>query len=122
MYNRCKYVVEEIIRLQTGCGDLQRGDLKAFGQKMYATHYGLSKDYEVSCKELDYLVEYVQQSRDVIGARMMGGGFGGCTINIIKKSSVEGLVSELTVAYLENMGKELKHYMVNIEDGTSIIK
>lgn len=89
---------------------------------MYATHHGLSKYYEVSCKELDYLVEYVQQSRDVIGARMMGGGFGGCTINIIKKSSVEGLVSELTVAYLENMGKELKHYMVNIEDGTSIIK
>ena len=122
VYNRCKYVVEEIIRLQTGCGDLQRGDLMAFGQKMYATHHGLSKYYEVSCKELDYLVEYVQQSRDVIGARMMGGGFGGCTINIIKKSSVEGLVSELTVAYLENMGKELKHYMVNIEDGTSIIK
>ncbi len=122
VYNRCKYVVEEITRLQTGCGDLQRGDLMAFGQKMYATHHGLSKYYEVSCKELDYLVEYVQQSRDVIGARMMGGGFGGCTINIIKKSSVEGLVSELTVAYLENMGKELKHYMVNIEDGTSIIK
>ena len=122
VYNRCKYVVEEIIRLQTGCGDLQRGDLMAFGQKMYATHHGLSKYYEVSCKELDYLVDYVQQSRDVIGARMMGGGFGGCTINIIKKSSVEGLVSELTVAYLENMGKELKHYMVNIEDGTSLIK
>jgi len=122
VYNRCKYVVEEIIRLQTGCGDLQRGDLMAFGQKMYATHHGLSKDYEVSCKELDYLVEYVKQSREVIGARMMGGGFGGCTINIIKKSSVKVLVSELTVAYLENMGKELKHYMVNIEDGTSIIK
>jgi len=122
MYNRCKYVVEEIIRLQTGCGNLQRGDLKAFGQKMYATHHGLSKDYEVSCKELDYLVDYVKQSLDVIGARMMGGGFGGCTINIIKKSAVNGLVMELTAAYLRSMGKELKHYMVNIEDGTSIIK
>jgi len=120
-HRRCKYVVEEIDRLQKGCKDLERGDLKAFGQKMYATHEGLSKDYEVSCKELDYLVEYVKQYHMVIGARMMGGGFGGCTINIIKKDLVEELVNDLTVAYLKNMGKELKHYMVNIEDGTSII-
>ena len=120
-HRRCKYVVEEIDRLQKGCKDLERGDLKAFGQKMYATHEGLSKDYEVSCKELDYLVEYVKQYDMVIGARMMGGGFGGCSINIIKKDFVEGLVNDLTVAYLKNMGKELKHYMVNIEDGTSVI-
>ncbi len=120
-HRRCKYVVEEIDRLQKGCKDLEKGDLKAFGQKMYATHEGLSKDYEVSCKELDYLVEYVKQYDMVIGARMMGGGFGGCSINIIKKDFVEGLVNDLTVAYLKNMGKELKHYMVNIEDGTSVI-
>lgn len=121
-YRRCKYVVEEIDRLQKGCKDLERGDLKAFGQKMYATHEGLSKDYEVSSKELDYLVSYVKNNPDVIGARMMGGGFGGCTINIIQKSAVEVLVSKLTEAYNQNMGRELKHYLVNIEDGTSIIR
>lgn len=121
-HRRCKYVVEEIDRLQKGCKDLERGDLKIFGQKMYATHEGLSKGYEVSCKELDYLVEYVKQYPFVIGARMMGGGFGGCTINIIQKDAVKGLVSKLNEAYNQKMGKELKHYLVNIEDGTSIIK
>lgn len=89
---------------------------------MFATHEGLSKEYEVSCKELDYLVSYVKNNPGVIGARMMGGGFGGCTINIIQKDAVEGLVSKLTEAYFKNMGRELKYYLVSIEDGTTLIK
>ena len=120
-HRRCKYVVEEIDRLQKGCEDLQAGDLIAFGKKMFATHDGLSKEYEVSCKELDYLVDYVRNSPAVIGARMMGGGFGGCTINIIAKDRVEELVANLSAAFKKDMGKELKHYLVNIEDGTSVI-
>ncbi|MBI5371186.1 MAG: galactokinase [Sphingobacteriales bacterium] len=122
VYKRCRFVVEEIIRLQEGCLDLLGGDLHAFGQKMYATHDGLSREYEVSCRELDYLVTAVRARPEVTGARMMGGGFGGCTINIVKKDGVEGLVSDLTASYAVEMGKELKSYLVNIEDGTSVIK
>ena len=120
-HQRCKYVVEEIDRLQKGCEDLQAGDLIAFGKKMFATHDGLSKKYEVSCKELDYLVDYVRNNPAVIGARMMGGGFGGCTINIIAKDRVDEIVANLSADYKKDMGKELKHYLVNIEDGTSVI-
>lgn len=120
-YRRCKYVVEEIDRLQKGCEDLQAGHLIAFGKKMFATHDGLSQEYEASCKELDYLVNYVRDNPAVIGARMMGGGFGGCTINIIAKDRVEKIVAKLSADYKKDMGKELKHYLVNIEDGTSVI-
>jgi len=121
IYRRCKYVVEEIERLVTGCEDLDRGDLAAFGKKMFRTHEGLSKEYGVSCKELDYLADFVKARPEVIGARMMGGGFGGCTINIIKKEAVEPLINELLPLYKRDMGLELKYYRVNIEDGTSLI-
>lgn len=121
IYRRCKYVVEENIRLLTGCEDLKRGDLKALGQKMFQTHEGLSKEYEVSCKELDFLVEYVKGHEAVLGARMMGGGFGGCTINIIKEEAIDDLVKAVTPAYEEAMGLKLTHYIAVIEDGTTQI-
>lgn len=121
VYPRCKYVVEEIVRLVTGCDDLGRGDVKAFGQKMFRTHEGLSKEYAVSCKELDYLVDYVRNNEAVIGARMMGGGFGGCTINIIRKDATDSLLAELIPAYKKDMGLELKYYRVKIEDGSSLL-
>src|SRR5262249_3268411 len=74
VYRRCRYVVEENARLQAGARDLEQGDIEAFGQKMYGSHEGLSKKYEVSCPELDFLVEKVKGRPGVIGARMMGGG------------------------------------------------
>lgn len=120
-FHRCKYVVEEIARLQSACADLEKGDVKAFGKEMFATHEGLSNEYEVSCKELDYLVNSVRNNPSVIGARMMGGGFGGCTINIIAKSAVDEVVTNLSAAYKKEMDKDLKYYLVNIEDGTSVI-
>lgn len=120
-HRRCKYVVEEIDRLQKGCEDLQSGNLIAFGKKMFATHDGLRKEYEVSCKELDYLVDYVRNNPAVMGARMMGGGFGGCTINIIAKDRVDEMVAHLSADYKKDMGIELNYYLVNIEDGTSVI-
>jgi galactokinase len=95
VYQRCKYVVEEIQRVQLAVQDLGKGDMQAFGKKMFETHKGLSKIYEVSCPELDFLVEAVSNNENVLGARMMGGGFGGCTINIIKKSAVEEITKEL---------------------------
>ena len=121
IYRRCKYVVEEKERLLTGCEDLKRGDLKSLGKKMFQTHDGLSKEYEVSCKELDFLVDAVRNNPDVVGARMMGGGFGGCTINIIREEIIQPLVKEVGESYQKNMGKELTPYIAQVEDGTSLL-
>ena len=121
IYKRCKYVVEEKERLLQGCEDLRHGDIKALGQKMFQTHDGLSKEYEVSCKELDFLVDRVRNNEAVLGARMMGGGFGGCTINLVREEAIEALVQETTAAYAKQMNRELLTYIALIEDGTSVI-
>ena len=88
---------------------------------MFTTHKGLSEQYEVSCKELDFLVEAVRDMPEVIGARMMGGGFGGCTINIVKDDAVDMLINNITNEYKKTIQKDLKAYVVQIEDGTSVI-
>lgn len=121
IYKRCKYVVEENIRLLEGCEDLKKGNLEALGKKMFHTHEGLSKEYEVSCKELDYLVEYVQNNPAVIGARMMGGGFGGCTINLVKEDAIDNLVKQVSKDYQQAMNLVLSAYIAVIEDGSSIV-
>lgn len=122
IYKRCKYVVEEIQRLLAGCEDLDRGDIKALGQKMFRTHEGLSKEYEVSCAELDFLVNAVKDNEAVLGARMMGGGFGGCTINIIKDEAIQSLQERLSKEYTKAMGLELTTYIAQIENGTGRIR
>ena len=104
-----------------GCEDLQKGDLQALGKRMFGTHEGLSKMYEVSCKELDYLVDFVKNNDAVIGARMMGGGFGGCTINIIKEEAVDTLIASIKPAYETAMNLPLSYYIASIENGTEII-
>jgi galactokinase len=119
IWRRCSFVVEENERVLTGTEDLLRGDLAAFGKKMYASHEGLSKKYEVSCKESDWLVEQVKGAEGVIGARQMGGGFGGCTINLVKAEAIGELVARLGPAYKRVMNRELKWYIGQIEDGTS---
>ena len=121
VYRRCRYVVEENARLLAGTEDLQQGDLGAFGRKMFASHEGLSHDYEVSCEELDFLVDQVKGDPGVIGARMMGGGFGGCTINLVREEAIDALVERLTPVYRQAMGKELKAYIGRIENGTSLV-
>lgn len=118
---RCRYVVEEIQRLQQGCEDLRNGHLEDLGQKMFATHDGLSKQYEVSCKELDFLVDHVRNNPNVLGARMMGGGFGGCTINLVKEEAIDELIASATKAYKGGMGMDLTAYVAQVEDGTSIV-
>jgi galactokinase len=120
VYNRCKYVVDEIDRVQLAVKDLLAGDIKAFGQKMYDTHEGLSKLYEVSCPELDILVNAVKDNPHVLGARMMGGGFGGCTINIIKKSEVEAIIHTVADLYAQQTTHILKVHQVKIAQGTHI--
>jgi galactokinase len=121
VYQRCKYVVEEIARVQLAVQDLAKGDMNAFGKKMFETHEGLSKLYEVSCPELDFLVNEVAPNENVLGARMMGGGFGGCTINIIKKTAVEEITQALTAKFAQVMHKELSHYITSIEEGTHLV-
>ena len=85
---------------------------------MYETHNGLRYFYDVSCKELDFLVEYVKNIPAVAGARMMGGGFGGCTINLVKEDAIEKLVQDISVAYSEAMKLPLTVYIASIENGT----
>jgi galactokinase len=119
VFKRCKYVVEEKERLLSACEDLKKVDLKALGEKMFRTHEGLSKEYEVSCKELDFLVDAVRQNPDVLGARMMGGGFGGCTINIVKEDAIQGLISRLSTSYKKAMELDLTSYIVETDDGSS---
>lgn len=118
---RSRFVVEEIDRLLTGCADLQQGDIAALGKKMFATHDGLSKMYAVSCKELDFLVDFVRDRPEVIGARMMGGGFGGCTINLVKEEAIDALIAAVKPAYEAATGLQLDYYIASIENGTEII-
>lgn len=121
VYKRCKYVVQENQRLLSGCEDLQQGDLRSLGSKMFSSHDGLSKDYEVSCPELDFLVEAVRNDDAVLGARMMGGGFGGCTINLVREDAIEELIARVGKAYKEQMNMELTAYVAQIEQGTEIV-
>lgn len=122
VYQRCKYVVEEIERVTIACKALENGDVATFGQKMYETHEGLSKDYEVSCPELDFLVEQSQNFETVVGARMMGGGFGGCTINLVKVDAVDKFIEKISFAYNQAFNIELQTYKVKISNGVEEIE
>lgn len=121
IFKRCKYVLEENQRLLSACEDLKRNDIGSLGQKMYSTHEGLSKEYEVSCSELDRLVQFVRNEKTVLGARMMGGGFGGCTINLVKEDAIDTLVEKVSVLYREATGLSLSAYLVQIADGAGAL-
>jgi galactokinase len=122
IYKRSRFVVQEIERLLAGCQDLEQGNFKALGQKMFDTHFGLSNMYGVSCKELDWLVDYVKDNEGVIGARMMGGGFGGCTINLVKDEAIEPLIEKIKPAYEAAHERPLIYYKVSIENGTERLR
>ena len=120
IYRRCKYVVEENDRVLQACVELEMGDLKSFGKLMTKTHEGLSRDYEVSCKELDYLVELVEDNPNVYGSRMMGGGFGGCTISLVENHHIEEVSTMVTEKYKKKFQIDLKTYITSIGPGTNI--
>ncbi|MEP2026565.1 MAG: galactokinase [Reichenbachiella sp.] len=117
VYRRCKYVIEENIRVQAVCKALQCGNIEEVGNLLLETHKGLRDDYEVSCKELDTLIEIASARDGHIGGRMMGGGFGGCTINLIEKRKVNDVITEVTKRYHEILGIETKVYRVAIANG-----
>ena len=121
VYRRCTFVVAENNRLLAGCTDLENNDIAAFGRKMFKTHDGLSKLYEVSCKELDILVDIVKNDPNVLGARMMGGGFGGCTINLVNNEAVGDLIKKVSEIYKKETGVDMLVYKVEVEDGTAIV-
>jgi galactokinase len=121
VFNCCLYVVEEIARAKKAASLLQQDDLASFGKLMYATHEGLSKLYEVSCDELDFLVELAKQDDGVIGARLMGGGFGGCTINIVKDDAITRFIETTSKAYYQKFNIEPEAYIVSTGDGTKQI-
>jgi galactokinase len=118
VYDRCKFVVEEIARTQTAAKFLQQNNIIEFGKLMFDAHEGLSKLYEVSCKELDFLVEKAKENKDVIGSRMMGGGFGGCTINIVKTQSVDEFLFDATTECKNKFEIDAEIIEVKIEQGT----
>lgn len=116
---RCAYVVEENERVLQACAHLQKKDLNAFGGLMYKSHAGLRDKYEVSCRELDYLVNAVSDQPGVLGARMMGGGFGGCTINLVDGAAVDSLCGRIAEQYERKFNIPLKSYVMSIGPGTS---
>ena len=121
VYKRSRFVVDEMLRLQDACNYLEQNDIASLGECMFETHEGLSKQYEVSCKELDFLVDFVKDNPAVLGARMMGGGFGGCTINLVLEDAIAQLVSEIKPAYEAAMNLPLDFYIASIENGTEIL-
>ncbi|MES2652481.1 MAG: galactokinase [Bacteroidota bacterium] len=121
VYQKCKFVIEENERVLMAVAQLKSGDLKGLGQAMFQTHDGLSRAYRVSCEELDFLVESVKNLPYVLGARMMGGGFGGCTLNIVEEGKVDEFIEKLEQAYEQEFLMELDAYVVETDDGTKLI-
>jgi len=121
VYKRSRFVIDEMDRLNQACQFLKQDNIAELGKCMFKTHEGLSVQYEVSCKELDFLVHFVQSRKEVIGARMMGGGFGGCTINLVKEDQIDSLINSIKPAYEAAMGLPLDYYIASIQNGTEIV-
>jgi galactokinase len=122
IYKRCSFVIRENQRVTDGAALLINRDLKSFGKLMFEAHKGLSRDYEVSCPESDWLVSAAANFEGVAGARQMGGGFGGCTINIIRQESVSPFVESMQSGYHKKFGKKHEAYITQIEEGARIIQ
>ena len=115
-YMRAEYVIDEVQRVLDVCDALERDDYETVGEKMYETHYGMSKLYEVSCEELDFLNDIAREC-GVTGSRVMGGGFGGCTINLVKNELYDKFIEKAISSFKEKFGHEPKVYDVVISDG-----
>ena len=126
VYNRCRYVCAENERVEQASLMLQNADLEAFGALMYASHDGLQHLYEVSCDELDCLIGITKKyntkkPNSIVGARMMGGGFGGCTLNLIRRNEVERFIQFTSNLYFEAYQKVPETYHVSLSDGVGTL-
>lgn len=120
VYRRCRHIILENIRVQAATQALLNKDFKQLGDLIYQSHDSLQNDYEVSCKELDYLANWTKDKSYVLGSRMMGGGFGGCTINIIHRSKVAAFIDAVSRDYKNQFGITLTPYEVSIENGAAL--
>ncbi|MHC0444326.1 galactokinase [Flavobacterium sp. 3-218] len=121
VFSRVHFVVKEINRVIKACKALDAGNIELLGELLFETHYGLSQEYEVSCEELDMLVDTAKEDEAIVGARLMGGGFGGCTINLVKKGHENEVKRKFSKLYLDTFGIELKFYDVKISNGTTLL-
>ena len=117
-YQKCLYIIEENERVQLFSKAIKEENTAALGAYLYESHKGLSKQYKVSCKELDFLVNSTKENPNILGARMMGGGFGGCTINLILKSQAKKFKKEISKSYLKEFNKECSIYSIKLSKGT----
>lgn len=120
-YQMALYVIQENERAQKAGIAMQENNISALGQLMYGSHHGLQHQYKVSCDELDFLVDLAKLNPNIAGSRMMGGGFGGCTINIIKKDAVKNYAEKTVAAYLEKFKNNCSVYEVSLSQGTHLI-
>jgi galactokinase len=117
-YQKVLFVVQENNRAEAASKAMIANDIEQLGTLIFESHNGLQNQYKVSCDELDFLVDLAKESTEVIGARMMGGGFGGCTINIVKKGKANFFVEKVSPLYKAKFNKECSAYAVNISNGT----
>ncbi len=117
LYKRASYVLSENQRVINAVKFLENDKLKEFGQLMYESHFGLKNDYEVSCKELDFLVEYTMKYEEILGSRMMGGGFGGCTLSLIKESLIIEFIEVIKKEYFFKFKRKLNPIIANLDQG-----
>jgi len=119
-YQKALYVIQENIRVHLASMAMESNDIFGLGGLLYKSHSGLQNQYKVSCEELDFLVDSTKVFQEIIGARMMGGGFGGCTINLIKNNSEE-VIDAIIKAYQLKFNIKPSVYQVNIEDGVKVL-
>jgi len=120
-YQKALYVVQENSRVLEAFEAVKLNDISKLGELLFASHDGLKNQYKVSCKELDFLVGFAKNSNAVIGARMMGGGFGGCTINLIKTTKIDAFKIKIASSYYNTFENNCSFYKVNLSDGTKTI-
>ena len=116
-FRRCAFVISENQRLMDACAAMEKGDFVEVGRLIYATHEGLSRDYGVSCPELDFIVNIAHDHPSVLGARMMGGGFGGCVIALVRKEGVADYIADVKKRYQVEFDKDPRVIEVEISDG-----
>ena len=121
LHKRCKHVTSENQRVHLALKSLLNKNFNNLGRLMYQSHHSLKNDYEVSCPELDFLVEQASKNAFVLGSRMMGGGFGGCTLSIIKQDKTSEFIEQASTNYYNQFKLELSPYSVKISDGSSIV-
>lgn len=122
VFKRSLYVVEENARVAAARDALTGKSWDTLGRLMFETHRGLQHQYEVSCPELDFLVDFAEATEGVIGARLMGGGFGGCTINLVKRDRVNNFIQSAFLAYSREFGRNSEAYLIEIEAGTTFLR